>query len=76
ANYLASPSQGVAYGLAGTVDFDPGEEASGTDAEGNDVYLADIWPTTEAIAAIQSQVINSDMVKKAYATGRAGTEDG
>lgn len=75
ANYLASPIHVVAYALAGTVDFDPVEDAIGKDAEGNDVYLADIWPTTEEIAAIQSHVINSDMFKKAYATVLDGTED-
>ncbi|OEZ33032.1 aconitate hydratase [Francisella endosymbiont of Amblyomma maculatum] len=75
ANYLASPIHVVAYALAGTVDFDPVEDAIGKDTEGNDVYLADIWPTTEEIAAIQADVINSDMFKKAYATVLDGTED-
>ncbi|MFV9958495.1 MAG: aconitate hydratase, partial [Francisella endosymbiont of Hyalomma scupense] len=45
------------------------------DTEGYDVYLADIWPNTEEIAAIQADVINSDMFKKAYATVLDGTED-
>ncbi|MDE5007217.1 hypothetical protein NAI48_11635, partial [Francisella tularensis subsp. holarctica] len=45
------------------------------DAEGNDVNLADIWPTTEEMAAIQSHVINSDMFKKAYATVLDCTEE-
>ncbi|MDE5018668.1 aconitase family protein, partial [Francisella tularensis subsp. holarctica] len=44
ANYLASPIHVVAYELAGTVDFDPVEDAIGKDAEGIDVYLADFWP--------------------------------
>ncbi|MFV9984609.1 MAG: aconitate hydratase AcnA [Francisella endosymbiont of Hyalomma asiaticum] len=75
ANYLASPIHVVAYALAGTVDFDPAEDAIGKDTEGYDVYLADIWPNTEEIAAIQADVINSDMFKKAYATVLDGTED-
>ncbi|MFV9930881.1 MAG: aconitate hydratase AcnA [Francisella endosymbiont of Hyalomma asiaticum] len=75
ANYLASPIHVVAYALAGTVDFDPVEDAIGKDTEGYDVYLADIWPNTEEIAAIQADVINSDMFKKAYATVLDGTED-
>ena len=44
-NYLASPPLVIAYALAGTMDFDFETQPLGTDADGNDVYLKDIWPT-------------------------------
>ncbi|MFC4893005.1 aconitate hydratase AcnA [Pseudofrancisella aestuarii] len=75
ANYLASPIHVVAYALVGSVDFDPVEDAIGQDAEGNDVFLQDIWPSTEEIATIQADVVNSEMFKKAYATVLDGTKD-
>ena len=75
ANYLASPIHVVAYALVGSVDFDPVEDAIGTDKEGKDVFLADLWPTTEEIAVIQAEVVNSEMFKKAYKTVLDGTKD-
>ena len=75
ANYLASPIHVVAYALAGTVDFNPIEDAIGTDSQGNDVFLADIWPSSDEIAAIQSNVINSNMFEQAYSTVLDGTKD-
>ena len=45
ANYLASPPLVVAYALAGTMDLDLATEPLGTDADGDDVYLRDIWPS-------------------------------
>ncbi|MFT4694383.1 MAG: aconitate hydratase [Francisella sp.] len=75
ANYLASPIHVVAYALVGSVDFDPVEDAIGTDKDGKDVFLADLWPTTEEIAAIQSAVVNSAMFEKAYKTVLDGTKD-
>ena len=75
ANYLASPIHVVAYALVGTVDFDPVEDAIGVDKDGKEVFLADLWPTTEEIALIQADVVNSEMFKKAYATVLDGTKD-
>ena len=49
ANYLASPPLVVAYALAGTVDIDLTTEPIGTDHDGEEVYLADIWPTQREI---------------------------
>jgi aconitate hydratase len=49
ANYLASPPLVVAYALAGTVDIDLTTEPIGADHNGDDVYLADIWPTQREI---------------------------
>ena len=75
ANYLASPIHVVAYAIAGTVDFDPANDAIGQDQHGNDVYLKDIWPSTHDIAELQALVINAEMFEKSYATVLEGTED-
>lgn len=75
ANYLASPIHVVAYALVGSVDFDPVEDAIGTNKDGKEVFLADLWPSTEEIAAIQSEVVNSAMFEKAYKTVLDGTKD-
>ena len=49
ANYLASPPLVVAYALAGTVDIDLTKDAIGTDTDGNQVYMSDIWPTMQEV---------------------------
>ena len=49
ANYLASPPLVVAYALAGRMDIDLTTEPIGQDPDGNDVYLRDLWPTSEEI---------------------------
>ena len=46
ANYLASPPLVVAYALAGTVNIDLESEPLGKGADGNDVFLKDIWPAS------------------------------
>lgn len=51
-NYLASPPLVIAYALAGTMDFDFETQPLGKDQDGNDVYLKDIWPTNEEVAAV------------------------
>ncbi|HEY6055599.1 MAG TPA: aconitase family protein, partial [Gaiellaceae bacterium] len=49
ANYLASPPLVVAYALAGTMDIDLASEPLGQGKDGEDVFLADVWPTAEEI---------------------------
>jgi aconitate hydratase len=49
ANYLASPLLVVAYALAGTVNIDLANDPIGKDASGRDVFLKDIWPTTDEL---------------------------
>ena len=66
-NYLASPPLVVAYALAGTMDFDFDSQALGQDSAGNDVFLADIWPTPTEVQSTIDSSINSDMFKEQYA---------
>src|ERR671933_204518 len=49
-NYLASPPLVVAYALAGTMDIDLLDDPIGQTADGEDVYLRDIWPSEQEIA--------------------------
>lgn len=66
ANYLASPPLVVAYALAGTVDIDLVNEPLGKDKDGNEVYLKDIWPTSEEIKEHLDDAINPDLFHKMY----------
>ncbi len=66
ANYLASPPLVVAYALAGTVDIDLEHEPLGKDKDGNDVYLKDIWPTSEEIAEHLDSAIRPELFEKQY----------
>jgi len=66
ANYLASPPLVVAYALAGTVDIDLATEPIGKDRDGNDVYLREIWPTSEEIFAHLDNAVRPDLFHKMY----------
>lgn len=65
-NYLASPPLVVAYALAGTMDFDFETEPLGQDQQGNDVFLADIWPDPDEVQALIDQSITRDMFVSDY----------
>lgn len=67
ANYLASPPLVVAYALAGTVDIDLEKDSFGTDKDGNEVYFADIWPSTEEVNEVLSTVVTRELFQKEYA---------
>ena len=67
ANYLASPPLVVAYALAGTVDWDPATEPLGTDSEGQEVFLRDIWPSQDEIESIISRHVSRDQFNSRYA---------
>lgn len=73
-NYLASPPLVVAYALAGTMDFDFESDAIGTDTEGNDVYLRDIWPDAAEVQATIDSSISTEMFKSKYDTVFEGDE--
>lgn len=66
ANYLASPQLVVAYALAGTVDIDLQNEALGKDAQGNDVYLKDIWPSIQEVSDAVDSVVTPELFKEEY----------
>ncbi|HXW79822.1 MAG TPA: aconitate hydratase AcnA, partial [Acidimicrobiales bacterium] len=73
-NYLASPPLVVAYAIAGSMDFDITGEPLGTGADGRPVYLRDIWPSSQEVAAVISEAIAADMFEKSYAEVFEGDE--
>ncbi|MGZ4555084.1 MAG: aconitate hydratase AcnA, partial [Mycobacteriaceae bacterium] len=71
-NYLASPPLVIAYALAGTMDFDFDVEPLGQDHDGNDVFLRDIWPSSQEIQQTMDDSITEEMFTKDYADVFAG----
>jgi aconitate hydratase len=65
-NYLASPPLVVAYALAGEMDKDLATEPLGVDRNGTPVYLKDIWPSPEEVAAAMAKAVKPEHFKKAY----------
>ncbi|MFN6542520.1 aconitate hydratase AcnA [Mycolicibacterium nivoides] len=66
-NYLASPPLVIAYGIAGTMDFDFESDPLGQDQDGNDVFLKDIWPSAAEIEETIASSINREMFTDSYA---------
>jgi aconitate hydratase len=73
-NYLASPPLVVAYAIAGTMDIDLYNEPLGDDAEGNPVFLKDIWPAPEELKSVLEDSVRSEMFKERYADVFTGDE--
>lgn len=71
-NYLAAPATVIAYALAGTIDVDLEHDALGMSANGTPVYLADVWPSDEEIAALVGQYVDRAL----YEEGTRGLYDG
>jgi aconitate hydratase len=67
ANFLASPPLVVAYALAGSLQVDIVKTPLGTDANGKNVFLKDIWPSSREITAVIRKVINRAMFARKYA---------
>jgi aconitate hydratase len=66
-NFLASPPLVVAYAIAGNITRDLMTEPVGKGADGVDVYLGDIWPTSQEVNELMSLAMNSEVYKKNYA---------
>jgi len=73
-NYLASPPLVIAYGLAGTMDFDFETQPLGTSPDGTEVYLRDIWPTAKDVQDTIDSSITEEMFTNDYADVFAGDE--
>ncbi|MEX5305962.1 aconitate hydratase [Kocuria sp. CPCC 205258] len=73
-NYLASPPLVIAYALAGNMDFDFESESLGQDADGNEVYLKDIWPDPAEVQKIIDASIDTEMFTREYGTIFDGDE--
>ncbi|MBY0517030.1 MAG: aconitate hydratase AcnA [Bacteriovoracaceae bacterium] len=75
ANYLASPPLVVAYAIAGNTKINLSKDVIGKDKNGKDVYLKDIWPTSNEIAEAMSKAITPAMFKSRYADVFKGDEN-
>ncbi len=64
--FLASPPLVVAYAIAGTVRFDIEKDALGVDADGNPVFLKDIWPSDADIDALVKQAVKPEHFTAVY----------
>jgi len=73
ANYLASPPLVVAYALAGDLDFDFETQPIGQDQTGQDVFLKEIWPSSEEVNSIIEAVIHPKMFIDVYKKINDGT---
>jgi aconitate hydratase len=66
ANFLASPPLVVAYAIAGNINVDLMTEPLGKDAKGRDVYIGDIWPTSEEVHDLMKYAMDAKTFKRLY----------
>ena len=67
ASYLASPMMVVAFAIAGRVDVDLATEPLGTGADGQPVYLEDIWPSPQEVKDAVTASLDPGMFEREYA---------
>ena len=67
ANFLASPPLVVAYAIAGNILRDLTTEPVGKGTAGKDVFLRDIWPTSDEINALMKFAMNGEAFRANYA---------
>tara|TARA_B100000575_G_scaffold163687_1_gene130811 strand:- start:210 stop:2081 length:1872 start_codon:yes stop_codon:yes gene_type:complete len=75
ANYLASPPLVVAYALAGTVRINLINDPIGIDADGNEIFLRDIWPSNSEIRNAVEKNVSPEMFKKQYSNALDGPKE-
>src|SRR5690606_33220008 len=66
ANFLASPPLVVAYAIAGTVLKDLMTEPVGKSKGGRDVYLGEIWPTSDEVYALMKFAMDAEAFRRNY----------
>ena len=74
-NFLTSPPLVIAYALAGSMHVDLTSDALGVDDNGQDVYLRDIWPTSEEIGEVIDGFLEAKMFTTGYADVFAGDDN-
>jgi aconitate hydratase len=74
ANYLASPPLVVAYSLAGRMDIDWQTEPIGTDQDGEDVYLRDLWPSAKEVSDTIASSVRAEHFSETYSDVFTGDE--
>ncbi|AXL50598.1 aconitate hydratase [Paraburkholderia caffeinilytica] len=68
ANFLASPPLVVAYAIAGNITRDLMTEPVGKGKGGKDIYLGDIWPTSEEVNDLLKFALDADAFRKNYSS--------
>jgi aconitate hydratase len=66
ANFLMSPPLVVAFALAGRVDLDVNADPIGLDKDGHDVYLKELWPTTQEIKEAMAAAFKPEVFRSLY----------
>jgi aconitate hydratase len=64
-NYLCAPALVIAYSLVGTMNFDFETQPLGTNAEGSEVYLRDIWPDASEVAELLAKCRTKEVFDRA-----------
>src|SRR5438309_3387036 len=67
ANFLASPPLVVAYAIAGHANIDLTTEPLGQNDKGQDVWLGDIWPTSDEVNKLMKYAMNAKAYRSNYA---------
>jgi len=67
ANFLASPPLVVAYAIAGNANRDLMTEPVGKGKHGRDIYLGDIWPSSDEIYKLMKYAMNGKAFRENYA---------
>ncbi|WP_133646639.1 aconitate hydratase AcnA [Paraburkholderia flava] len=66
ANFLASPPLVVAYAIAGNITRDLMTEPVGKGKGGKDIYLGNIWPSSDEVNALLKFAMDADAFQKNY----------
>ena len=66
ANFLASPPLVVAYAIAGNISVDLMSEPVGKGTGGRDVYLGDIWPSSDEVHKLMKFAMDGRAFKANY----------
>ena len=74
-NYLASPPLVVAYAIAGSMEVDLVKDPLATGADGQEIYLKDLWPSNAEITAAMEQFVTRSQFEERYADVFTGTKD-
>ncbi len=70
ANFLASPPLVVAYALAGSMRIDLMTEPLGLGKGGREVWLGDVWPSSDEVHALMHSAMDGDAYRRNYARVR------
>ena len=66
ANFLMSPPLVVAFAIAGRVDLDLSADPIGTGNNGEEIYLRDIWPTSQEINVLMREAFDPETYRTLY----------